>query len=262
MSEGNEEQRAMWHFDSERQAAARGERLAGPPFGQERKETGRLEALSDGVFAIAMTLLILSIPIPTSDFLKANRESLQTAVLGGHHWLPFVTYVMSFVTVLVMWINHHYLFQFLGRVDRPFVIINGILLLLVVFVNYPTALVANFIGTSDGEFAAIAYNVTFVLVAICYNAMWLRISVHRRLLAVDVDDAEVSTFTRQYLLGGPLYLAALLLAFVSPGLSIALDAALAIYWAFTGRIIRTQRRHPAQHLAQAASDAAPGQAER
>ncbi|HEU5344507.1 MAG TPA: TMEM175 family protein [Ktedonobacterales bacterium] len=254
----------MWHFDSERRAAAHGEQLAEPSIGQERRETGRLEALSDGVFAIAMTLLILSIPIPTSDALSAHHESLRTAVLAGRHWLPFVTYVMSFVTVLVMWINHHYLFQFLGRVDRVFVIANGMLLLLVVFVNYPTALVANFIGvnTSDGEFAAIAYNVTFVLVAICYNAMWLRISIHRRLLAADVDDAEVSTFTRQYLLGGPLYLAALLLAFVNPGLSIALDAALAIYWAFTGRIVRTKRRYPAHHPAQATSDPAASRAER
>lgn len=254
----------MWHFDSERRADAHGEQLAEPSTGEERRETGRLEALSDGVFAIAMTLLILSIPIPTSDFLKNQHETLQAAVLGGRHWLPFVTYVMSFVTVLVMWINHHYLFQFLGRVDRVFVIANGMLLLLVVFVNYPTALVANFIGASvsDGEFAAIAYNVTFVLVAIAFNVMWLRISLHRRLLADDVDDKEVAKFTRQYLLGGPLYLVALALAFVNPELSIALDAALAIYFTFTGRTVRTKRHFPTHHPARATSDPAASQAER
>ena len=219
-----------------------GEHDAEPTVVEERRETGRLEALSDGVFAIAMTLLILSIPIPNSELLKQHHESLQTAVFDNYAWLPFATYVMSFVTVLVMWINHHYLFQFLGRVDRAFVIANGMLLLLVVFVNYPTALVANFIGTSNGEFAAIAYNVTFVLVAIAFNVLWLRIALHRRLLAADVDDAEVAKFTRQYLLGGPLYLVALALAFVNPEASIALDAALALYFTFTGRIIRTKRQ--------------------
>ena len=235
----------MWYggFGRKRDGEEHG---AEPSARQEHRETGRLEALSDGVFAIAMTLLILSIPIPNSEVLQQHHESLQTAVFKDYAWLPFATYVMSFVTVLVMWINHHYLFQFLGRVDRVFVITNGMLLLLVVFVNYPTALVANFIGTSNGQFAAIAYNVTFVLVALAYNVMWLRIALHRRLLAADVDDAEVASFTRQYLLGGPLYLLALLLAFVNPEASIALDAALAIYWAFTGHIIRTKRR-PERH---------------
>ncbi|HEX2348817.1 MAG TPA: hypothetical protein VHI51_10335, partial [Ktedonobacterales bacterium] len=79
------------------------------------------------------------------------------------------------------------------------------------------------------------------------------ISLHRRLLADDVDDKEVAKFTRQYLLGGPLYLVALALAFVNPEASIALDAALALYFTFTGRIIRTKRR-PERHPQLATSD--------
>lgn len=207
---------------------------------QERKETGRLEALSDGVFAIAMTLLVLSIAIPTSEQLKLRHVSLQTAVLSSNAWLPFLTYVVSFLTILVMWINHHYLFQFVARIDRYFVVANGLLLMVVVFVNYPTALVANFIGTTDGQFAAITYNVTLIIASILYNALWFRVVIHRRLLVADADAAEVASYTRQYLFGGPLYVVALALAFVNPGLSIALDAALAIFWAFTGKITRME----------------------
>ena len=208
---------------------------------QERKETGRLEALSDGVFAIAMTLLVLGIPIPTRDQLTANHTLPQLALLDHYHWLSFLTYVISFLTILAMWLNHHYLFQFVARIDRFFVTANGLLLMLIVFVNYPTALVANFYGTSGGEFAA-AYGATLILVAILYNALWLRIIVGRRLLVADADAAEIASYTRQYLVGGPLYVVAFALAFVSPSLSIALDAALAVYWAFTGNIVRRQQR--------------------
>jgi uncharacterized membrane protein len=240
----------MWRFESERRRPAQSEQLAEPSAAQERRETGRLEALSDGVFAIAMTLLILNVRIPARDETLSSGRLLYDSLLDGYRWLSLVTYVLSFVTVLVMWINHHYLFQFVARIDRFFVLVNGLLLLLVVFVNYPTALVANFVGTKGGEYAAAAYNATFVLVALCYNAMWFRIVGHRRLLVADADPEEVASFTRQYIFGGPLYLVALALAFVNPGLSIALDAALALYFAFTGRIIRKQLRRPAQPVEQ------------
>jgi uncharacterized membrane protein len=227
---------------------------------QERKETGRLEALSDGVFAIAMTLLVLGIPIPTSEKLKAADLTLQAAVLNSSALLPFLTYVVSFLTILVMWINHHYMCQFVARIDRFFVVANGLLLMVIVFVNYPTALVANFVGTPDGRFAAIAYNVTLIIASLLYNALWFRIIGHRgRLLAADADPAEVASYTRQYLFGGPMYVVALALAFVNPGLSIALDAALAIFWAFTGKITRTQVRQMTARYAAKAPGAAPGQ---
>jgi uncharacterized membrane protein len=239
----------MWRHESER--------MPEHSAGQERKETGRLEALSDGVFAIAMTLLVLSIPIPTSELLTAKHTSLQVALLDNYAWLPFLTYIISFLTILVMWINHHYIFQFVARVDRFFVVCNGMLLMLVVFVNYPTALVANFVGTPDGKVAAIIYNVTLILASILYNALWFRIIVHRRLLVADANPAEVASYTRQYLFGGPFYVVAFALAFVNPGLSIGLDAALAIFWAFTGQITRTKiQRRAGRRAAEVASPAA------
>ncbi|HET9111813.1 MAG TPA: TMEM175 family protein [Ktedonobacterales bacterium] len=224
----------MWQQQPERSVGH-----AEPSAAQERKETGRLEALSDGVFAIAMTLLVLSIPLP-----KGGATAQQTLTQLE---LPLITYVISFLTILVMWVNHHYMFQFVARIDRFFVIANGLLLMVIVFVNYPTALVADSIQASGAQFAAITYNVTLIIASSLYNALWFRIVGRRRLLVSDADDAEVASYTRQYILGGPMYIVALGLAFVSPILSIALDAALAIFWAFTGKIIRTQRHWPEQH---------------
>lgn len=224
-------------------AAERAKGRAKHSAGAERRETGRLEALSDGVFAIAMTLLVLGIPIPSRDDVAARGNLFQAAFLAHDAWLSLAAYVVSFLAILAMWVNHHYIFQFIARVDRAFVILNGLLLMVVVFVNYPTALVANFIGSPGGKFAAVAYNITLIVIAILYNAMWYRIILDGRLLVDDADPAEIASYSRQYLIGGPLYVVAFALAFFSPIASVALDAALVVYWTFTGRMIRV-RRHP------------------
>ena len=204
---------------------------------EERREAGRLEALSDGVFAVAVTLLIFGVSVPLRDDLKPG-ETLLGLMVGHFHWLSIVTYVISFLTILVMWVNHHSVFQYIARIDRAFVYLNGALLMLIVFVNYPTALVANFADTPGATTAAATYSATLVLMASLYNGMWLWASTRRRLLASDVDPVEVARITFQYRFGPLLYLAAFALAFLNPWLSIALNAALALYFAFTGQITR------------------------
>lgn len=211
---------------------------------QERKETGRLEALSDGVFGVAATLLIFSVPVVTPETI--DHQSLQGYLFSGGHWVSLLTYVVSFVTILVMWINHHAVLQFVARIDRLFVVLNGLLLMMIVFVNYPTALVANFINDghrADATFATAAYSATLIVIALLYNGIW-RWIIHRGLLAGDVEPAEVALLTRQYRFGGALYLPAFALAFIAPWASVALNAALAVYFAFTGQIVRTKRRQP------------------
>jgi uncharacterized membrane protein len=209
---------------------------------QERKETGRIEALSDGVFAIAVTLLVLGIPVPGRDSLEPGK-SLQAYIFGDYRGLAFLTYGISFLTILVMWINHHSVFQFVARIDRPFVIENGLLLMFVTFVNYPTALVANFAGTPDATFATALYSAVLIVISVLYNLLWFRIINHGRLLVSNADSTDVDTITRQYRFGWAYYLAAFALAFVNPWLSIALNAGLAIYFAFTGRITRADVRY-------------------
>lgn len=208
--------------------------MGSPPSAtNERRETGRVEAFSDGVFAIAVTLLVLTIPVPHPPL----SQPLVPLVLA--RWPDFVAYAVSFLTILVMWINHHALFRLIARVDRLFLVLNGLLLLLITFVNYPTALVADFIETPDRVFAAALYSATLVLIAVCYGLLWRHASRKRRLLAASVEPRVVRMVTSQYRFGPLFYLAAFALAFV-PGwgawASIALNAALALYFAFTIQI--------------------------
>ncbi len=207
--------------------------------GEERRETGRLEALSDGVFAIAVTLLILGVPVPVRRDLTPG-VTLEALMFGHFRWLSMVTYVISFLTILVMWVNHHSVFQYVARIDRMFVFVNGALLMLIVFVNYPTALVANFMNTPGATLATAVYSATLVVTAILYNALWLWASTGYRLLARDVNPAEVARITYQYRFGPLVYFAAFGLAFLNPWLSVALNAALAVYFAFTGQITRSR----------------------
>src|SRR5579872_5987966 len=99
------------------------------------KATGRIEAFSDGVFAVAVTLLILTIQVP-----PANQTDIAGYVV--HQWPFFLAYVVSFMSILVMWANHHGIFNLLVATDRVLVILNGVLLMLITFVNYPTAVIA------------------------------------------------------------------------------------------------------------------------
>ncbi|HEU0025887.1 MAG TPA: TMEM175 family protein [Ktedonobacterales bacterium] len=207
--------------------------------GEERRETGRLEALSDGVFAIALTLLVLSVPVPSRDELLMSGAAV---IFGQYHWLSMLTYVISFLTILVMWVNHHSVFQYIARIDRPFIYLNGALLMLIVFVNYPTALVADAMNTPAATLATATYSATFVITAILYNALWLWASTGRRLLARDADPAGVARITYQYRFGPFVYLAAFGLAFLSPWLSVALNGALGVYFVFTGQITRSRAK--------------------
>lgn len=207
--------------------------------GVEEKETGRLEAFSDGVFAIAITLLILTIPLP-----DLSKSALPTGV--GKLWPSFLAYVLSFVTILIMWINHHALFKLISRSDHAFMMINGLLLMMITFVNYPTALVAETLkegipsgfsllrGNADQRAAALIYSGTFVVTAILYNVLWYYARHEGRLLAKDHDRALVDLITRQYRFGPLFYLVAFLFAFVSAPASIAVNMLLAVYFSFTG----------------------------
>jgi len=102
------------------------------------RETGRVEAFSDGVFAIAVTLLVLDLKVPKPGDL--GGESLLSAL--ARQWPAFLAYLTSFATILVMWVNHHKMFNHIRRTDDRFLFLNGLLLLFVTFVPFPTALVA------------------------------------------------------------------------------------------------------------------------
>ena len=209
---------------------------------EDAKETGRLEAFSDGVFAIAITLLVLNIQIPSTINLASVWD----------RWPQYLAYVLSFGTILIMWINHHLMLRVIRRTDQLFLVLNGLLLMLITFVNYPTALLAASLADWRAQpeapkLAALIYNGTFIVTAILFNVCWRYATRNGRLLGKHADRALVATITRQYRYG-PLFYAvafiAALVPIVGPGLSIAIDLALGVYFAFAGYARRV--REPAE----------------
>ncbi len=184
-------------------------------------ETNRLEAFSDGVFAIAITLLILDVTVRPDA--PVGHELLRV-------WPSYVGYAVSFLTVGVMWINHHTICRHLGRVDRVFLSLNILLLLCIAFFPFPTRLLAEHIRGSGARDAALVYGCTGVVTAICFNALWRYASGGMRLLRPDADRREVTGITRSYVPGVAMYGTATLLAFAHPWASAAAYVAIAAFY--------------------------------
>src|ERR671927_1341204 len=185
-------------------------------------ETGRVEAFSDGVFAIAITLLILAVGIEQS----IAKGSVEHQLL--HLWPAYIAYGVSFLTVGIMWVNHHQVFRHFARVDRPLLLLNILLLMCISFTPFPTRVVAEHAHDDpDREAAAVLYGGTMTLTAICFFAVWFYGS--RRLLRPDTDMREVSGITRSYLPGAPTYALATAIAFVSSIASLIIFGALAVF---------------------------------
>jgi TMEM175 potassium channel family protein len=194
-------------------------------------ETTRLETFSDGVFAIAITLLVLELGV-----------SAETHDLGGallHIWPSYFAYVTSFLTIGVIWVNHHVLFEFVDRVDRPLLFLNTLLLMVVAFTPFPTRLVAEFLRRGDDErTAALAYGITFVIMAVLFQLLWRWISTGRRLIRPGIEQSALDDITRSYNPGIPIYGAATLVALASPLASIALYLAIALFYALPPALLR------------------------
>jgi uncharacterized membrane protein len=186
--------------------------------------TARLETFADGVFAIAATLLILNVDAQVSEDVPDLGAQLT------HIWPSYLAYAVSFVTIGIMWINHHTLMTQIGRVDRRFLVATVGLLLCIAFVPFPTRLVAEHIRAEGARDAALAYGFTMVATAIMFSITWFYASRGGRLLRRDAERAVVSGISRSYLPGPWIYLAATLLAFASPTASVVLFMAIALFY--------------------------------
>ncbi len=185
--------------------------------------TTRLETFSDGVFAIAATLLVLEIGIDT-----AHEHDLGQALLAL--WPSYLAYVTSFITIGIIWMNHHFCVETVGRVDRPLMFINLLLLLTISFLPFPTRLVAEHLQKGGERPAVYAYATTLVLMAVIFNGWWRYASGGRRLIAEHVPEARVRSISRAFNPGPPIYVATLLVAFASPLASVLLTLAIAAFY--------------------------------
>jgi len=194
---------------------------------QKEKETDRIEAFSDGVFSIAITLLVLDLKAPLLE-----GGSLAQAL--ARQWPSYLAFLTSFATILIMWVNHHHLFTLIRRSDGPLLFLNGMVLLTVTVVPFPTALLAEHFHHPQAGIAAAVYAGTFLCNCTSFNLLWRYAAKDKRLLDPGMSDALIAGIKRQALTGIPIYTLALVLAFVSLLASVAICMLLAAFFAVTG----------------------------
>jgi len=196
----------------------------------------RVEAFSDGVFAIAITLLVLTIAEP------ASYQNLSHQLWD--RWPSLAAYVVSFLVIGIMWLNHHTIFSYLDRVDRPFVYLNLMLLMTVVFVPYPTGVLGEAIRRGEGTHtAALFYSVVMAVNAICWSALWLYASAGRRLLHEGFPEEQRRSATTAFAAGGVVYIVAIGLAFISAYAVLAFHGLAAVCYAVDPLSRRTAVAH-------------------
>lgn len=185
--------------------------------------TSRLEAFSDGVFAIAITVLVLGIAAPAkTDHLLARLLDL---------WPSYLGYVLSFLLIGLLWVNHHVMFEHIERSDRLLMFLNTLLLLVVVFVPFATAVLASTFRTGDGQPVAVAlYGLVMTGAGLLFNAIW-RHAYRAGLMDAGVTDGGVRRMNRRILVGPLMYLIGAAAGYFLPVLGVVIFAALILfYW--------------------------------
>lgn len=189
----------------------------------------RFEAFSDGVFAIAVTLLVIEIKAP--DLSQAtSSEAVAKLLQVFPHVLSYAT---SFIVIGVIWINHHALFHFIKRVDRTILVINLLLLMCVAFIPYPTALIGEYRTSLP---VVVFYGLTLALTGFAYNALWFYV-VHRYIKSEKIIHQKTVQKATIWTLSYPIsYLVAAGLAFVNINLSIVLYILIPSFYLLPGII--------------------------
>lgn len=189
---------------------------------------GRFEAFSDGVFAIAITLLVLEIHLPDAPAFT-NEQMLHYI---GHLWPQLLTYVTSFAVIGIIWLNHYATFVHARRVDRGMLSLNLLLLLTVCFVPFPTALVAKYGALPS---STVLYGATLTAMGASYVALWLYTIRQEQMHDPTLPPLDRRTIVRGSI-GALLYFAGTLIAFVAPRVSTVIFVVVTMYYAIPGRL--------------------------
>jgi uncharacterized membrane protein len=200
-------------------------------------DTTRLEAFSDGVFAFAITLLVIDLKVPGHELLE-SADGLFGALIG--QWPSFLAYFMSFITIGIMWVNHHAIFHYIRRADRMLMLLHIGFLMLVAFVPFTTAVLADLLRGPVARDATLLYGGEFTDIATAYNAIWYYGIHDRHLRDPKLNEAGVRSISGRYRLGPMLYIVATGLATVSVTASLILHGALAGLFALPDRHRRPQ----------------------
>ena len=187
----------------------------------------RLEAFSDGVLAIAATLLVLELRVPEA----AGENHLAAALLA--QWPSYATYITSFATIGIIWVNHHSLFAHVRYVDRRLLFLNLLLLMLVSLIPFPTALLGRYVtAAEDSHIAAAVYGAVMVAMSLAFSVLWRHVTRDARLIGPHLDPRRArqeSVFFSAGLLG---YALGIGLSFVSAILALGVYALVAVFYVF------------------------------
>jgi uncharacterized membrane protein len=201
--------------------------------------TGRTEAFSDGVIAIAITLLILEVKVPAPSAQGLWRDL-------AHQWPSYAAYGVSFVVIGIMWVNHHAMFQRIASVDRTVLFLNLGLLMGIAFLPFPTALLAAYLRSGrDAHAAAAVYSCNMVAIGLGFLFLWRYLVRHPTVRAPGFTEAQARAALHRTTFGPIVYGLTIPLAFVSPYLCLALYAFLAIFFAMRGRAQAAEERSDA-----------------
>jgi uncharacterized membrane protein len=201
--------------------------------------TGRLETFADGVFAIAATLLIISVDARVG---SPQGVDLSHKLLAA--WPSYVAYVVSFLTIGIIWANHHTVMNQIDRADRTFLMLTVGFLLVVAFIPFPTRLVAEYFRKDGARAATVTYGITLTLTAVMFNAIWFYAARGARLLRPDADERTVRGISKTFVLGPWIYLAATLIAAVDPTLGAIAFMLFALFWVVESSVFGRDRSDP------------------
>jgi len=211
--------------------------MGSQPNARNRLPRSRLEAFSDGVFAIAATLLVIEVHVP--DVGSPGSGSLAHALLD--QWQSYAAYAVSFAVIGIMWVNHHATFDRVASVDRTLLFLNLLLLGFVAFIPFPTAVLATYLKTGVNAYsrtAAVFYSLVMLAVSVGFVLCWYYLGRHPDLLRADVEPHAARVAVRRALFGVVVYLVTIPIALINPYLALGAYAALALFFVFAERPAR------------------------
>jgi uncharacterized membrane protein len=191
-------------------------------------DSRRAESFSDGVFAVAITVLVFNL-LPVAD----KTASGLTARTLGHYWPAYLAYVVSFLTIGIMWLNHHTMLSRVTKVDRPVLVLNLFLLMGVVAIPFPTALVADHLhDNTGGRVAAVTYGLVMIAISVGFGSTWVYLAGHQQKLGARTPIRVPRLSTVRFTAGNAGYIAGTLVALASPIAALIIFGLLAVYYLF------------------------------
>ena len=199
------------------------------PVSEKTQSTNRIEAFSDGVFAIAITLLVLEVKVPEVE----GGSGLARALL--RLWPSYTAYAVCFLTIGIMWVNHHAALERVAATDRGLLFRNMFLLGSVSFLPFPTAVLARYLrdGGDNARAAAVMYGLTMMVIGVGFAWLWHHLGRHPELLVAEATPAGVRRAFVRSAIGPLVYLVATGVAAIAPVGALAIYGAVAAYFAFT-----------------------------